>query len=261
MSISITHNNFSEVVDHAQEQILGEGELVNNLSWQAKKDSESKFSTWEILNFNFSCLVPSSIKELQLDIQPNLPWAEDHFQERVGGEPLNPGEQYKNWPYYKKDEFRTEGEQFTHTYMERFWAPAKPGIRYAWGNLRDVAVLLQRDPFTRQAYLPVWFPEDTGASHGGRVPCTLGYHFLLRDNMLHMWYDIRSCDLLRHFQDDIYLACRLLIWMLAILAVSEDGSTSWAGVVPGWLTMNAHSLHIFEADKPTLKYRIEKGIL
>ena len=30
----------------------------------------------------------------------------------------------------------------------------------------DVIDLLEREPFTRQAYLPIWFPEDTGAFHG-----------------------------------------------------------------------------------------------
>ena len=59
-----------------------------------------------------------------------------------------------------------------------------------------------------------WIPEDTGAHHGERVPCTLGYHFIRRDDYLHMFYFIRSCDYIRHFRDDIYLAMRKAHYIL-----------------------------------------------
>jgi hypothetical protein len=68
--------------------------------------------------------------------------------------------------------------------MERYWPKyinwaqdeepqdAMFGIRYNYGDLNDVVDLLARSPATRQAVLPVWFPEDTGAVHGERVPCS-----------------------------------------------------------------------------------------
>ncbi len=91
------------------------------------------------------------------------------------------------------------------------------GIRYNYGDFGDVIRLLQREPFTRQAFLPMWFPEDTGSVHGERVPCTIGYHFMRRGNYLHIVYYIRSCDYLRHFRDDIYVACINLMWVLETL--------------------------------------------
>ena len=249
--------NFKEAIHCLSLLLLKEGKIVGTSSWQGK--SSGDFSTLELINVSFSCLVAPVIPILQEEIRPNLPWVEDHFLERVCGEPLNPGEQYKSWPFYKKDDFRTEPYgQFTHTYMERFWAPARPGIRYPFSNLSDVINLLARDPLTRQAYFPIWFPEDTGAVHGGRVPCTLGYYFLMRDNKLHMFYDIRSCDLLRHFQDDIYLACRLLIWVIERL---EERDSSWSSILPGDLIMHVYSFHVFEKDIPVLRYRLEKGMI
>src|SRR5690606_3302482 len=158
--------------------------------WQGIDVSDNPgLATYEALHYSFSARIPPTLEELRTQVKPNLPWADDHFEERVGGKPLNPGEQYKNWPHYKNDQFRTEDQKFTHTYMERFWpkyageGPVHPnqGIRYPYGDLDDVVDLLRRDPLTRQAYFPVWFPEDTGAVHGGRVPCTIGYHFLFRD--------------------------------------------------------------------------------
>jgi len=252
------YTNFKDVIHDAATYLLKHGELVDTSSWQGKVDE--KFSTLEVIDYSFTCQVSPDLDTLEDQIKPNLPWARDHFLERVGGEPLNPGEQYRNWPYYKEDTFRTEIDgKFTHTYMERFWTPPKPGIRYPFGNLQDVGNLLIKDPLTRQAYLPVWFPEDTGATHGGRVPCTLGYHFLCRGDKLHVFYDIRSCDLLRHFQDDIYLACRLLLWVLSELKDSENNF--WKSITPGSLTMHTHSLHIFKGDIPILKYKLERGIL
>jgi thymidylate synthase len=87
------------------------------------------------------------------------------------------------------------------------------GIRYEYGDLDDVVNLLYEHPFTRQATFPIFFPEDTGAVHGGRIPCTLHYHFLRRGDSLHLWYAIRSCDAVRHFRDDVYMATRLCQWV------------------------------------------------
>lgn len=132
------------------------------------------------------------------------------------------------------------------------------GIRYRYGDLNDVVSLLAKEPYTRQAYLPVFFPEDTGAHHGERVPCTLGYHFLLREGKLHINYFIRSCDYLRHFRDDVYLAGRLCQWIVHQLIVKEawTGATEqalWGNVTPGTLTMFISSLHVFEGDLPKMR--------
>ena len=122
------------------------------------------------------------------------------------------------------------------------------GIRFTYGDLQDVVELLQMSPLTRQAYLPVWFPEDTGAHHGERVPCTLGYHFIIRGGALHIIYYIRSCDFLRHFRDDVYMAARLALWVYDRVG---------AALKMGNLTMHITSLHVFEADMPVLRSRLE----
>ena len=252
------YDNLKIAIAQVANYLLTRGEAVSNKRWQGKEAPNGEFSTFEVMGVNFSAPIPPDLKTLQELVRPNLPWSDQHFEERVGGEPLNPGVQYKNWPFYKKDEFRTEGEKFTHTYMERFWAPHKPGIRYAWGNLDDVISLLARDPFTRQAYLPVFFPEDTGAVHGGRIPCTLGYCFLCRKDKLHIFYPIRSCDLFRHFQDDVYLACRLLLWVLREL---QHKDPHWDVITPGDLTMNIYSLHIFHNEVNILRNKLKEGTL
>ena len=208
------------------------------------------------------------LDELRRQIQPNLPWADDHFLERVGGKPLNPGEQYKNWPFWTESDAATESAEislhdgfFSHTYMERFWPHIKDqdrgfkGIRYRAGDLNDVVDLLWEDPYTRQAYVPIWFPEDTGARHYHRVPCTIGYFFIMRNRKLHMRYHIRSCDLTRYLRDDIYMAVRLMLWMLDRLRTRElsyDAEQLWVDVQPGEFHMDIDSLHIFGRDFATV---------
>lgn len=226
------------------------------------------------------------------DTGANLPWADDHFLERVGGEPLNPGEQWKNWPWGKSAaRFRDPGERFNHTYAERLWpkyarktpggklpewdigegetglerrAPPYPSRRYSarmegigheYGDLQDLVDLLVREPYTRQAYIPLFFPEDTGYGDGGRKPCTLGYQFMVRNlhesaREIHMFYPLRSCDLVRHFRDDCYLAVRLLLWVLDRCRAEDPDF--WDKVYPGQYVMHMTSLHVFENDRRSL---------
>ena len=184
-------------------------------------------------------------------VKADQPWSEIHFNERISGLPLNPGESYKTWPYNtfkNSDDPFIKGKKFSHTYMERFWpkeaneenkplAPPIVGIRYDYGDLDDVIKQLKDNPLTRQAYLPIFFPEDTGAVHGERVPCTLGYLFENWDGVLDITYYIRSCDIFRHFRNDIYLAMRLA------QHVADETGTS-----VGKLTMHIANLHLFEND-------------
>ena len=238
--------DFKDAIDYAREKLLNDSYIIKTEKWQG---IELKHPMRETLNTSFSCLISPSTEVLQFEIRPNIPWANIHFKERVGQEPLNPGESYKEWPFYKMDkEMRTERGKFSHTYMERIWQ------KYAGQDPNfPIVNLLSKEPHTRQAYLPIWFPEDTGVLHGGRVPCTLGYHFIMRDNRLHIIYYIRSCDYLRHFRDDIYLACMKVLWVLEELKEIGGYSGEWMDVKPGTLTMHITSLHIFQNEYELVK--------
>lgn len=254
--------NVHSAIQATRHYLLRNGEVVVTESWQGMKQDKGFF---EALNWSFSCPIPFTNEEMVRQIKPNQEWADAQFEERLGAHPLNPGQSYKIWPMYKNnaqnDMFRTQEQKFTHTYMERFWpkfagqfkndeemkipkvAIANRGIRYEYGDFKDLMDLLKKEPNTRQAYLPIWFPEDTGVKHGGRVPCTIGYWFVKRHGALHITYHIRACDYFRHFRDDIYLAMRLAKRVLAILKSEVGGE--WNNVEPGILTMNIGSIHIF----------------
>jgi hypothetical protein len=214
----------------------------------------------------------TSLVELIEQSKPDLVWAESHFQERIGGVPLNPGESYKIWPYAKFDEKNDpylKGKQFDHSYMERFWPKnanedliRRPypkhvgqnrGIRFELGDYNDVCQQLINNPLNRQAYLPIFFPEDTGAKNNMRVPCTLGYLFEIFEDKLDVTYYIRSCDAYRHLRNDIYMAGRLLQHTKEILFIN-----GMKDIQTGTLKMKIANLHIFENDLYNIKKKESK---
>jgi hypothetical protein len=71
-----------------------------------------------------------------------------------------------------------------------------------------------------------------------------------RGEYLHLVYYIRSCDYIRHFRDDVYMACRKLMHVLDVLR-NRDFSR-WKDVKPGYYAMHITSLHCFNREKGIL---------
>lgn len=277
------YTSFSEAITQASHWLQHRSKVVHSERWQGSEiANKPEMAMHEVTHCSFAVDLYGLLKghksppfeTLARDIQPNLPWADDHFLERISGAPMNPGTEWANWPYGKSAAQFLENGKFNHNYMERYWpkhagmvdeptgtgeeftekltehddifGPVSPrrGIRYEYGDLNDVLDLLQKDPFTRQAYLPIWFPEDTGGG-AKRAPCTIGYHFTMRENKLDISYHIRSCDFVRHFRDDLYLTARLQLWVIDQLAQRDD---RWKTVGPGKFIMQIGSLHCFRND-------------
>lgn len=267
--------NFDTAAKALETQFRIHGKKVHTKKWQGQDISlRPDMKSWELLNAAFNVHL-GGIEELdhwRKDIAPNLPWADDHFEERVSGAPLNPGVEWANWPWASSaDKHRTEGEMFNHTYAERLWPrhadrmgplstseeyrdkllyhsfdgpEVHRGIRGEYGDLSTLVEMLAWEPDTRQAYIPLYFPEDTGLE--GRKPCTLGYQFIMREDRLHVYYPLRSCDFVRHWRDDCYLAVRLLLWVLD--ECRKRNSVDWKDIKPGTYTMHMTSLHVFAND-------------
>jgi hypothetical protein len=271
---------FADMVGRLLEDFSEAARPVDVGSWQGLdiKGDRSKV-TWELRESSLVIGMPETIEGAQSTISPNLPWAEDHFQERVSGWPHNPPPSNEWWPFIQAGHLdHLKGGKFSHTYPERFWpkhagdchhmtmldemgqptavdrhghdgyrqvCSGRQGIRFEYGDLDDVINRLTKNPMTRQAYLPIWFPEDTGAPDGERVPCTLGYLFMVRDGKLHVTYNIRACDFMRHFRDDVYMAIRLGQWVRDELPIAVE---------MGELTMHISSFHIFEGDRAMVEH-------
>lgn len=259
--MSTLYPTFSAAIERTAQAMRDYSRPIHTDRWQGLDISNRPEALMrEVLNWDFRVLLGNhTLAEYQEEIKPNLPWADEHFEERVCGYPMNPGNSWETWPWaVSAGKFRDEMGRFEINYMERFWASGKfddtpsPGTQTSrlsgirgrpYGDLGSVVDLLAKEPLTRQAYLPIFFPEDTGA--GGRVPCSLGYHWIMRNGYLHVYYPIRSCDFYRHFRDDVYLAVRLTLWLLDELRGRDP---MWHKVVPGQYTMWIGSLHMFIND-------------
>lgn len=248
--------------------------------WQTIDVSGSKLhETHELTDVS---LVWDQLPKNMTDVIPaiDLPWAHNHFSERVSGFPYNPASSHLTWPYaVRNNADHLDSEVFDHTYPERFWprhaghdhsdfgawwtdkgnaleehaCGGRSGIRFPYGDLQDLVGLLATKPLTRQAYLPVWFPEDTGATEGQRVPCTLGYHFMQRGGRLSCRYYMRSCEVYRHLSNDVYLAASLTKWICHQVREITGGSIRF---FPGSLVMHISSLHAFVGDKKRINDRL-----
>lgn len=265
---------FEDSIEQTRRFMRTRSDLVENPRWQGVDTSKKpEMAMHEVRHVIINAeMMSDDLDYYRNQIKPNLPWADDHFDERVCGYPINPGIQWAKWPWGNSAANFMEGGFFNHNYMERYWPKwagkkkepsetweqyneylinnqnmitSKHGIRYRYGDLNDVVDQLVREPLTRQAILPVWFPEDTGVVHRGRAPCSLYYQFLMRGDRLGITYMIRSCDWVRHFRDDIYLTVRLLLWVLDRVREKDD---RWKNVTPGLFLMHITSLHCFRND-------------
>jgi thymidylate synthase len=71
---------------------------------------------------------------------------------------------------------------------------------------------LKQHPNTRQAIMTMYERTLDMRKWGGkeRVPCSLTYQFLLRDDELVLIYNQRSCDFIKFFPADVYFTVKLL---------------------------------------------------
>ncbi|MBW2982610.1 thymidylate synthase [Candidatus Woesearchaeota archaeon] len=171
-----------------------------------------------------------------------LEYCVQEHADRTSGKAFNPGNSYKIridlWQglMAKKDK-----EKFDYTYAERM-----SGYEAPQANQIDNCVkALEEDIHSRRAMLLIWdllndTQEITGANT--RVPCSISYQFLIRNNRLYCIYYIRSNDYFKHFAIDIWQAAEMIKYMVNRL------QPKYPDLKPGSLTYFAGSLHAYNED-------------
>jgi len=157
-------------------------------------------------------------------------WVEEEIRERLFGTPpgfdLNPG---KAWGKNEKlwGRFIRNGV-FSYSYAER-WQEQLPYV------IRE----LKHFPNTRQAIITMYDRHQDMLNWGGfdRVPCSLTYQFLLREDKLVLIYNQRSCDFVKFFGADVYFGVQLLKYIAGILNKE-----------PGQFIHFLGSIHAFAGD-------------
>lgn len=238
--MQVRGRNLAEGLKNLRKKLYIEGYNITSNRWQGK---ESPPEFLEILHADMVAPMYSDPIIASGQLGATQPWADLHFKERVGGLPVNPPPSHTMW--LKDTDQYLSDVAFSHSYPERMWQPSTPGIRFDTADLDKAVELLRKEPDTRQCYIPIWFPEDLSAAClGERVPCTFGWHFMLRNYELHCFYPMRSCDVVRHLHNDLYFANCLADWL-----ITEAGLDAY----PGQMHFSSSSLHCFENDRYALK--------
>lgn len=228
------YNDFREVYSEVMRDLAEMGKVVRPKTMQNKNiDGDKDYETKELQNYSYTILHPERVlndPHEKVDVE----WCEAEFLERISPLPINPGEAYKLRPEVW-NEFLVPNPGWDHlpdrvfdyTYSERMYDQLPKLIEY-----------LKADPDTRRAYLSIWNPYDLMIVDTlVRVPCSLGYLFQIRDGKLTVKYSMRSCDIMTHFANDVYLAAKLQAY------VAEQ-----VGVGIGHLVHEIGSLHAYNKD-------------
>ena len=186
------------------------------------QEGDNRFDMMELIGY---CFKLNSLSGQSHITEDELSWILSETQDRFSNFPLNPG---NAWVHRRKiwEPFLVNGK-FEYTYSERLC-----------DQIPYIVNELQNKPGTRQAVLTMFRSDDQRYMGGTRrIPCSLTYQFLLRDDKLHTIYSMRSCDYFTHFKFDV-----ILTWLMAGRIADK------VGVGQGSLTMIIGSFHAFRKD-------------
>ena len=99
-------------------------------------------------------------------------------------------------------------------------------------QIRYVYETLLNDKDSRQAVISLWRPNPRQAKD---IPCTLIFHFMIRDGKLNMYITMRSNDVIWGQNYDIPSFSLILLAVAGMLRIK-----------PGTLHLTANSLHLYE---------------
>lgn len=186
---------------------------------------DEEFATMELSNYVYTVIKPeyAEVEGIHVD------WVKQEWEDRLIGD-LNPGRAWKKrpevWTQFLESDPRHDGN-FSYTYSQRMGGK----------HIDKVIHELEAHPHSRQLWLPVWNNNDENRRGERRVPCSLGYWFVNRDDKLHITYVMRSCDFHTHYPNDVALATILLHHV-----------ARQTGLEVGTFTHMVGSLHVYKRD-------------
>jgi len=206
------YDNCTIALNEITRDVFSRGTESYDQTVQSKLVSKDTHGAKELLAYNYTILQPKLTEAEQMLTyaaaifnKPHLKveYAKAWLKEILQGN-LNPGKAHMNyWPEYWSEysEIPKNGK-LAYTYSERLQHP-----------IETVIEKLKESPYRRAAYAPVWNGYDINRVGQRRVPCTIGYHFLVRKDMSKLQLNVicmqRSCSLAEFLPLDIYKAIGL----------------------------------------------------
>lgn len=233
-----------EMIQEMDRELKVSGITVPVKHYQNQELTGENQNTKELLGVNFVISKPWLKKREMLDFlfKDEAQKIEDYciqeIKDRVDRRGLNPGNSYKiRMDLWQKlmSKGKRDVDQFDYTYSER--------INYV-RQLDNAIAALKDDIHTRRAMIMIFQPEDTMESMGyqTRVPCSISYQFLIRNNKLMILYYIRSNDYFKHFAIDIWLTHAIQEY------VCQQLQDTYPGLKVGSLNYYAGSFHAYNED-------------
>lgn len=230
--------NCEDYIKEIDRELFQSGIKIEINHYQNKKlEGEDRF-TKEIIGVDVCISKPlqKRFEMLQHIFGPKAEQIEQYciqeFKDRISPIPLNPGNSYKIrqdlWQKFMVD----NDTKFDYTYSERLcdkWSLA--------------IAALKEDKHSRQALMEIFRPEDLAAFGGNtRIPCSVFYQYLIRNDQLHCIYTMRSSDYFGHNPIDIWLAAESIKYMV------EQLKDTYPELETGKLYFKAGSLHAYNWD-------------
>ncbi len=114
------------------------------------------------------------------------------------------------------------------------------GSRWNEFNQFDNVINILTDRLdSKRAVVAIYTPYDT-INDRNDVPCTLLYHFLIRNDKLNMFVAFRSHDLFAGYKTDYVLSSFVLHFLAKILSLKKEIS-----IIPGEIYFYESSLHYY----------------
>lgn len=231
-----------EMVKEMDRELKVSGITVPVKHYQNQELTGENQNTKELIGVNFVITKPWLQKREMLEFlfkdeaQRIEDYCKQEILDRIDRRGLNPGNSYKiRMDLWQKLMSKKENDKFDYTYSER--------INYS-RQLDNAIAALKDDEHSRRAMIMIFKPEDTMESSGfqTRIPCSVSYQFLIRNNKLMVLYYIRSNDYFKHFAIDIWLTQAIQEYVWAQL---QD---TYPGLKIGPLNYYAGSFHAYHED-------------
>ena len=199
--------------------------------------------TKELIGVNFVITKPNQGQESMLrfmfgdEANKIMEYCQVELKDRISPVPLNPGNSYKvRMDLWQQLMSRNKEGKFDYTYSERIASQSQ---------LKNVLAALADDPHSRRAMVMIYTPADTRDAQGAstRIPCSISYQFLIRNNKLMVVYYIRSNDYYKHFPIDVIMTSLMQQYILGELRKGP-----YPDLKLGSLTYFAGSLHAYKSD-------------
>lgn len=239
-----TYKTILDALDETARDLKVRSITTQCKSYQDKKLEGKDQFVKELIGVNFTVSNPllrrdEAIRYMfkdEAEAKKIIKYCHQEIKDRCSGKPLNPGNSY----LIRSDmwqKFLEGSGKFSYQYAERLWSNEQFG---------SVINSLKNDKGTRQAVLSVWNSDKDMVSEklggGNRIPCSLNYQFLIRNDQLHCIYSMRSNDFFGHHVIDLYCASGLMEYVV------KELKSVYPNLKVGSLTYICGSLHAFAWD-------------